>query len=232
MRGARGASEADFLMDAIRGTGFRLPLNEEVSAVLSRVEAARSTRFRRPLCVAVDCPSGLDCDSGAQTLAAAKPGWWRFPGASLVGEIVVGEIGLNPGLKELSEVQMELADAKTVRAWMPSRPPESHKGTFGKVVIAPGPGHNPGPAGRGGGAGPRHCRRRLLGPSESILRGRLGFVPRASEAAPEAVPLPQLIIDADGLRLLAALEDWPARPPPGSVLPPHPRETSALAGPP
>jgi len=306
---ARLTSEADVLIDAILGTGFRLPLKEEISAVLSRVEAARLTRSRRPLCVAVDCPSGLDCDSGAHapatlavdvtvTLAAAKPGLLRFPGASLVGEIVVGEIGLNPGLKELSEVQMELADAKTVRAWMPSRPPDSHKGTFGKVVIAAGSVNYPGSAGLAGEAayrvgaglvslavpggvqlsiaaalreatwvilpqemgviteaaadvlrkscedaeallvGPglgredvtRHFLQRLLGPSESNLRGRMGFLPRASEAAPEAIPLPQLIIDADGLRLLAALEDWPARLPPGSILTPHPGEMSALTG--
>jgi NAD(P)H-hydrate epimerase len=58
----------------------------------------------------------------------------------------------------------------------------------------------------------------------------MGFLPKASEAAPEAVPLPQLIMDADGLRLLAALEDWPTRLPPGSILTPHPGEMSALTG--
>ena len=306
---ARLTSEADVLIDAVLGTGFRLPLREGISAVLSRVEAARSARSRRPLSIAVDCPSGLDCDSGAHapatlamdvtvTLAAAKPGLLRFPGASLAGEIVVGEIGLNPGLKELSEVPMELADAKTVRAWMPPRPADSHKGTFGKVVIAAGSVNYPGSAGLAGEAayrvgaglvslavpggvqlsiaaalreatwvilpqemgviteaaadvlrkscedaeallvGPglgredvtRHFLQRLLRPAEANLRGRMGFLPRASEAAPEAIPLPQLIVDADGLRLLAALEDWPARLPPGSILTPHPGEMSALTG--
>ena len=306
---ARLTAEADVLIDAVLGTGSRLPLSEEVSAVLSRVEAARSTRSRRPLSLAVDCPSGLDCDSGAHapetlaadvtvTLAAAKPGLLRFPGAGLVGEIVIGEIGLNPGLKELSEVPMELADAKTVRAWMPARPPDSHKGTFGKVVIAAGSINYPGSAALAGEAayrvgaglvtlavpggvqlplvaalreatwiilpqemgvlteaaaevlrkgcrgatalvlGPglgreevtRHFLERLLKPSESNVRGRMGFLPRENEAAPQAEPLPQLIVDADGLRLLSALEDWPARLPPGSILTPHPGEMSALTG--
>jgi NAD(P)H-hydrate epimerase len=301
--------EADVVIDAVLGTGSRLPLAQEVSRALACADSARSTRSRRPLSLAVDCPSGLDCDSGAHapvalaadvtvTLAAVKPGLLQFPGASLVGEIIVGEIGLNPELKELSEVSMELADAKTLRAWLPSRPPDSHKGTFGKVVIAGGSINYPGSAalaaqaayrvGAGlvtlavpGGVqvalvaavleatwvilpqemgvlteaaaevlrqgceaagslvlGPglgredvtRHFLQRLLNPSESNVRARMGFLPRENEAASEARPLPQLVIDADGLWLLSNLEDWPARLPPGSVLTPHPGEMAALTG--
>jgi NAD(P)H-hydrate epimerase len=193
---------------------------------------------------------------------------------------------------------MELADAKTLRAWLPLRPPESHKGTFGKVVIAGGSINYPGSAAlaaqaayrvgaglvtlavpggvqlplvaavleatwvilpqemgvlteaaaevlrkgcEGAGAlvlGPglgredvtRHFLQRLLGPSESNVRARLGFLPRENEAASDAKPLPQLIIDADGLWLLSKLDNWPARLPPGSILTPHPGEMSALSG--
>jgi NAD(P)H-hydrate epimerase len=306
---ARLTAEADVLIDAVLGTGFRLPLKEDISAVLTRVESVRSMRSRPLLVVAVDCPSGLDCDTGARapstisaditvTLAAAKPGLLRFPGAGLTGEIVIGEIGLNPGMKELSEVLMELVDAKMVRGWLPARPPDSHKGTFGKLVIAAGSVNYPGSAALAGEAAYRvgaglvslavpggvhlalvsalreatwiilpqemgsiteaaadvlrqSCRdaeallvgpglgreevtrnflERLLRPPESIGRGRMGFLPSASEAPPEAIPLPQLILDADGLRLLADLEDWPARLPAGSILTPHPGEMSALTG--
>jgi NAD(P)H-hydrate epimerase len=52
----------------------------------------------------------------------------------------------------------------------------------------------------------------------------------AGEAPVPAVPLPQLIVDADGLRHLAALDGWPARLPPGAILTPHPGEMSALTG--
>jgi NAD(P)H-hydrate epimerase len=153
----RLASAADVVIDAVLGTGFRLPLKDDVAAVLSRTAASLIARAPRPLRVAVDCPSGLDCDSGVAsaaalaadvtvTLAAAKPGLLRFPGAELVGEIVVGDIGLNPQMKELSEVSMELADAKAVRAWLPARPQDAHKGTFGKVVIAAGSVNYPGSA--------------------------------------------------------------------------------------
>jgi ADP-dependent NAD(P)H-hydrate dehydratase / NAD(P)H-hydrate epimerase len=43
-------------------------------------------------------------------------------------------------------------------------------------------------------------------------------------------PLPPLVIDADGLNQLAALDDWPTRVPPHSILTPHPGEMARLMG--
>ena len=45
-----------------------------------------------------------------------------------------------------------------------------------------------------------------------------------------AGPLPPLVVDADGLRLLAQIEDWPRRLRPLAVLTPHPGEMAALTG--
>jgi len=151
----RLAGEADVILDAVLGTGIRLPLREEFARRLRVVDEAARRGRRRPLRVAVDCPTGLDCDSGAVdpavmpadltvTLAAAKPGLFRFPGAALTGEVVVGDIGLDPAMKELSDVQMELTDPKTLRGWLPARPPDAHKGTFGTVLIAGGSVNYPG----------------------------------------------------------------------------------------
>jgi NAD(P)H-hydrate epimerase len=42
--------------------------------------------------------------------------------------------------------------------------------------------------------------------------------------------LPALVVDADGLKLLIRLPDWPARLPPLTVLTPHPGEMSVLTG--
>ena len=41
---------------------------------------------------------------------------------------------------------------------------------------------------------------------------------------------PPLVMDADGLRLMARLKNWPELLPPGSILTPHPGEMSALTG--
>jgi NAD(P)H-hydrate epimerase len=303
------AAETDVVIDAVLGTGFRLPLRPEVSAILERVGQAVAGRARKAFLLSVDCPSGLDCDTGAHapaalradvtvTLGAAKPGLLRPPGMRLVGEIIVADIGLDPGMKELSEVAMELADAKMVRPWLPERPPDAHKGTFGKVVIAAGSVNYPGSAALAGEAayrvgaglvclavpggvqfalvsalpeatwvilpqemgviseaaaevlrknsedaevvllGPglgreevtRRFLQRLLQPSEAPVRGQMGFLHSASETASEPHPLPQLVVDADGLRILADTEDWAKRLPPGSILTPHPGEMAALTG--
>jgi NAD(P)H-hydrate epimerase len=46
----------------------------------------------------------------------------------------------------------------------------------------------------------------------------------------EQPKLPRLLIDADGLNSLAALENWPDRLPPETLLTPHPAEMGRLCG--
>ena len=68
---------------------------------------------------------------------------------------------------------------------------------------------------------------------EALLDGKekhryLGFGNNTERA--EAPTLPPLVIDADGLNILATMEDWPKRLAPGSVLTPHPGEMARLMG--
>ena len=51
---------SDIILDGILGTGVSLPLHGPVPKVLSAIRSSR----KQPLIVAVDCPSGIDCDSG------------------------------------------------------------------------------------------------------------------------------------------------------------------------
>lgn len=142
-------STADVVLDALLGTGFRLPLKGAVKDVLTTASKTLAARESRPFVVAVDCPSGLDCDSGEVaaetltadltiTLAAAKIGLLRFPGASRVGELVVADIGIPEGLPQLAEISLELAEASMLRPWLPARPRDSHKGTFGRAILVAG----------------------------------------------------------------------------------------------
>ncbi|MGA9532995.1 MAG: NAD(P)H-hydrate dehydratase [Anaerolineales bacterium] len=71
---------------------------------------------------------------------------------------------------------------------------------------------------------------RLLGLDVAAHRGKLGFVARGDDDEPARVPLPDLVVDADGLKLLAELPDWPGRLPAPAVLTPHPGEMSILCG--
>ncbi len=62
--------------------------------------------------------------------------------------------------------------------------------------------------------------------------GRMGFVQSGSteKANAKAQVLPNLVIDADGLKLLAKINDWFKLIPPLSILTPHPGEMAILTG--
>jgi NAD(P)H-hydrate epimerase len=100
-----------------------------------------------PLLVAVDGPTGLNYETGALdpsalpadltvTFAYPKLGHLAFPGASACGQLVVADIGIARKLAD--DVALEVTDAGMIRAMLPARPPDAHKGTFGKALIVAG----------------------------------------------------------------------------------------------
>lgn len=169
-------ANADIIIDAIVGTGARLPLREDMQRLLQHVASSRPTkaiamRLAQPLrpdsvlkytspkarIIAVDCPSGLDCDTGHHdpttlkadvtiTFAAAKHGHIKFPGANLVGELLITDIGVPVQLAELDRVDVELATADDIKLLIPPRPHDSHKGTYGTVNMLAGSSDYPGAA--------------------------------------------------------------------------------------
>jgi NAD(P)H-hydrate epimerase len=73
----------------------------------------------------------------------------------------------------------------------------------------------------------------LLGRKVPLRKGggRIGFVHTGDEKpAAEDIALPPIVCDADGLKLLARISDWPKRLPAPAVLTPHPGEMSVLTG--
>ncbi len=299
-------SSTDLLVDSVFGTGFKPPIKGDTKKILAFVKKVLEERVSKPYIVAVDCPSGVDCDTGeiadeslvadlTVTLAAAKPGLLRFPGAEYVGEIVVGDIGIPASQKEIAAIDRDFATREGVRAWLPERPRDAHKGTFGRVMIVAGSVNFPGAASlsalgayrSGAGlvtlavpepiqgflvpmipeatwlvlphevgviAGPAadvileelpHCQALLLGPGFGQERPTLTFMKRLinpsaaakqgigfirSEDNDEMMKLPPIVIDADGLKLLAGIADWHVHLPGQSILTPHPGEMSVLTG--
>lgn len=279
-------ASATVVVDAVLGTGARLPLTGAPAALLRAVGAGVRARTPRPFVVAVDCPSGLDCDTGALdaltlpadltvTFAALRRGQLAFPGAEAVGELVVAEIGLPADLPEWQALTVALLTADQARRWLPARPRQAHKGTFGRALVAAGSVNYVGAAYLAGAAAYRVGAGLVtLGVPETLyalLAGRLleatwGILPEAEGGLAEAgadwvraeaaratallvgpglgqrpatraflsrlFPGPALptVVDADALRLLAALPDWPARLPAPAVLTPHPGEMAALTG--
>ena len=162
----------DILIDALLGTGVDRPIGGELAKMMEQVQAGLEERARaedggeaaltsiaavempaerdgRPVVVAVDCPSGLNTDTGALdplaipadltvTFAGPKRGHFIFPGAAAVGELVVADIGIGQELPEVEEVSLELVTAPMARELLPERPISGHKGTFGWALIAAG----------------------------------------------------------------------------------------------
>jgi len=140
---------ADILLDGLLGTGIKLPLKQEVSSVLEQSLFIMSEMQERPYIIAVDCPSGVDCDSGeaaleclpAQltiTMAAAKSGLLKLPAFEFVGDLVVVDIGLPDDLQLFIELKTDVADHDLVAGLLPERKLDSHKGTFGTALIVAG----------------------------------------------------------------------------------------------
>jgi NAD(P)H-hydrate epimerase len=239
-----------------------------------------------PFVAAVDGPTGLDYGNGALdetaipaditiTFAYPKVGHFRFPGAGALGELVIADIGTDPALA--ADVTLEVVTPEMVHGWLPSRPPNAHKGTFGKALIVAGSANYTGAAYLAGAAATRAgaglvtlalpaavhtaVAARLIEATYLPLPHTRGVI--AAEAAQivaeqlisydalllgpglgqeqethifvEALlkdreNLPPLTIDADGLNILAEMDDWPGKLPTGSILTPHPGEMARLMG--
>lgn len=136
------------VLDGVLGTGIKLPLRGKLAEGLEAVRQSIVSMDNPPLVIAVDCPSGVDCDTGEAapecipadltvTMAAVKIGLLTPPASQLIGELHVVPIGLKDE-KSWKEVNKFVADFEEVQASLPDRPVESHKGTFGTTLILAG----------------------------------------------------------------------------------------------
>ncbi|MCA9995527.1 MAG: NAD(P)H-hydrate dehydratase [Anaerolineales bacterium] len=295
----------DILVDALLGTGVSRPIGGTLAKLMQQVQQgvaeqqkattpqAGSLTSLHPLSlgespsaalpiIAVDCPSGLNCNTGVLdplalpasvtvTFAGPKRGHFIFPGAAACGELVVADIGIPRNVTE--PLPVAVATAVSQREQLPKRPLDGHKGTFGRVLIAAGSSHYWGApllAALGAfraGAGlvalavPQAIRPTLAGQlpeatyppvpdqeqlgsatAHALLRNikhhnALLVGPGLGEAHEFMTTLlaahdqlPPLLVDADGLNLLAQRDDWPQLLPPNTVLTPHPVEMARLTG--
>jgi NAD(P)H-hydrate epimerase len=317
------AEEADIVIDGLLGTGTRLPLRGTLAEMLTSLGPIIARRRAKGgghltdlvprsivgcdqalAVVGIDGPTGLAYDSGeldprtipadlTVTFAYPKTGHFRFPGADAVGDLVVADIGIDPGLAE--DVDLETLTPRMVSAWLPERSSDAHKGTFGRAMVAAGSVNYTGAAYLAGASATRagaglvtmalpsvvqsavaaHLAEAtyvllphamgvanaaaadvlrdalegydalLIGPGlgrerettdflEGLLGGHerqrsMGFL-RSEGRSRSGGSLPPLVIDADGLNILADLGDWPERVPPDTILTPHPGEMARLMG--
>ena len=134
---------ATVLVDALFGTGLAKPLEGFLAAVVADINRSRAFKL------AVDIPSGLSADTFeligpaveadlTVTLAAPKVAHVFPPAADLVGDLVVAPIGIPPALFDRPELRLELVEEASVAPFFRKRRKDTHKGTFGHVLIVAG----------------------------------------------------------------------------------------------
>ncbi|MBC7813722.1 MAG: hypothetical protein H7175_21375, partial [Burkholderiales bacterium] len=147
-------TSAHVVIDALFGIGFKPPFKGDAAKVVRAVQAAvadneapeeehgriiiptqpePTRQAARPYIIAVDCPSGLDNDTGeidkntipaaeTVTFIAAKPGLFAPDAVESVGDLVVATIGIPPETEGLKDAKHTLVDSDTIRALLPERP--------------------------------------------------------------------------------------------------------------
>ncbi|HVO93670.1 MAG TPA: NAD(P)H-hydrate dehydratase, partial [Terriglobales bacterium] len=131
------------IVDAILGTGVH---NEVRGLFADAITAINASGLPT---IAVDIPSGLDTDKGIplgvaiqadMTVALAYPklGEVIYPGIHFVGDLIVADIGIAPAAVAEVAPKTELLDRETVGWLVPRREPDTHKGTYGHLLIVAG----------------------------------------------------------------------------------------------
>jgi ADP-dependent NAD(P)H-hydrate dehydratase / NAD(P)H-hydrate epimerase len=134
--------DADLLVDALLGTGLQGAVRAGYAAAIDQINASRL-----PV-IAVDLPSGLCADRGVAlgtavratltvTVIGAKRGLYTGAGRELAGKIVYDDLGVPAEIFDAA-VGIPALRWQDLRAWLPERSANAHKGQFGHVLVIGG----------------------------------------------------------------------------------------------
>jgi len=134
---------ASIVIDALFGTGLVKPLEGLYAAAVEDIN--KSGAFK----LAVDIPSGLSADTFEEigpsiaadltvALAAPKVAHIFPPASDRVGELVIAPIGIPHALFEKPGLKLELVEETAVRPLFEKRKKDTHKGTYGHLLIFAG----------------------------------------------------------------------------------------------
>lgn len=133
-------SAYDVVIDAIFGIGLVREVGEPYQSIIEQINSSEAT------VIAADIPSGIDADT-AQVLGCAvkadvtvsfgygKPGIYLYPGAEYAGKTVVHEIGFVSPEKTKDDI---FAYENLKELPVQKRNADSHKGSYGKVLVIAG----------------------------------------------------------------------------------------------
>ncbi len=133
----------DLVVDAIFGTGFKGSVPDHIGKAIEMINQSG-----KPV-VSVDIPSGLEANTGKAhglcikatgtvTFAQAKVGLVIQQGPEYVGELTVADISIPPDLVKIQGIKRFLTTSEIIKNIIPMRQPNSHKGTYGRVLVVGG----------------------------------------------------------------------------------------------
>jgi NAD(P)H-hydrate epimerase len=138
----RELREADLVVDALLGTGVTGPATGAVAEAIGALNEAG-----RPVC-ALDLPSGLSADHGGLpgpavratltvTFGLPKLALFLQPAASCAGSIELADLGVPRGWLDAG-CRAGLPEPADIRALLPARPTDAHKGRYGHLLVVAG----------------------------------------------------------------------------------------------
>lgn len=139
----RSLLSADLVVDAIYGNGFHGSMNDFEARV------AQMVNYSNLPVVAVDVPSGVEADTGkvygeairatcTVTFALPKLGLILEPGRDYTGILKVVDISIPEMLLKDHRLKKNLIDEEMIKPLIKPRPAESHKGSYGHVLVIGG----------------------------------------------------------------------------------------------
>jgi len=197
--------QADVLVDALFGIGLECAPRAQSAALIAALDAAAA-----PV-LALDVPSGVDADRGSVPGAAlraqctvqfivAHAGLYTGAALDHAGQLLLDHLDVDAGhWADAAPAAATLLHAGHLRAWLPPRPRDTHKGASGRVLCVGGD--------HGGGGAVLLC-------ADAALRCGAGLVTVATRAAhvagllarrPEAMA--RAIDDADAVQPLLDAAD-------------------------
>lgn len=135
--------EYNIIIDAIFGVGLSREVGGHYAEVVERMNQSRAAKL------AIDIPSGIDAKSGrvlgiafraddTVTFQCEKLGCVLFPGKEYAGRVHVADIGIETAcLMGQPDVCFTL-DEEDIARFLPKRRADSHKGTYGRVLMITG----------------------------------------------------------------------------------------------
>lgn len=140
-----GYEEGDYslIVDAIFGVGLDREIQGEYQNVIRKIN-----RQTAPV-LSVDLPSGISADSGqimgiavhAQitvTFQEMKLGLVLFPGADYAGKVIVKDVGIDAAVLNGDKRLAYTYEPNEYVRLLPLRKVDSHKGTYGKLLVIAG----------------------------------------------------------------------------------------------